>query len=44
MYHTIPDADLWIIPHAAHITASNTWRAPAFAEELRRFYSRGSAQ
>ena len=44
MYRTIPDAGLWIIPHAAHITASNTWRAPAFAEELRRFYSRGSAQ
>ena len=42
MYHTIPDADLWIIPHAAHITASNTWRAPAFAEELRRFYSRSA--
>ena len=39
-----PDAGLWIIPHAGHITASNTWRAPAFAEELRRFYSRGSAQ
>ena len=42
MYRTIPDAGLWIIPHAAHITASNTWRAPAFAEELRRFYSRGA--
>ena len=42
MYRTIPDAGLWIIPHAAHITASNTWRAPAFAEELRRFYSRSA--
>ncbi|MDO4644047.1 MAG: alpha/beta fold hydrolase [Cardiobacteriaceae bacterium] len=40
MYRTIPDAALWIIPHAAHITATNTWRAPAFTEELRRFFSR----
>lgn len=37
MYQTIPDAALWVIPNASHITASNTWRAEAFAEELIRF-------
>lgn len=40
MYHAIPHADLWILPHATHITATNTWRAAAFAEEVRRFLSR----
>lgn len=40
LYQTIPDAGLWILPFADHITASNTWRAPAFAEEIIRFLSR----
>ncbi len=37
MYNTIPTAALWIMPNASHVTASNTWRATAFAEEVRRF-------
>lgn len=40
MYRTIPNAALWVMPFATHITASNTWRAKAFAEELKRFISR----
>ncbi len=37
MYDTIPQCALWVMPKATHITASNTWRAPAFAEEISRF-------
>ena len=40
MYRAIPDAGLWIIPNASHITGSNTWRAAAFAEEIKRFISK----
>lgn len=40
MYQIIPDAGLWIIPFADHITGSNTWRSTIMAEELRRFFSR----
>ncbi|MDO4435643.1 MAG: alpha/beta fold hydrolase [Cardiobacteriaceae bacterium] len=40
MYRVIPHAELWVMPAASHITASNTWRAAAFAEEVRRFLSR----
>lgn len=42
MYHAIPDCGLWIIPCATHITGSNTWRAAAFAEEIKRFISKQS--
>jgi pimeloyl-ACP methyl ester carboxylesterase len=37
MYRTIPEADLWIIPHAAHVVAARTWRREAFQEEVVRF-------
>ncbi len=37
MQNAIADCALWIMPNASHITASNTWRASAFAEELTRF-------
>lgn len=39
MYEALPAPALWIMPAASHITASNTWRAAAFAEELKRFFS-----
>lgn len=44
MYHAIPDCGLWIMPFATHITGSNTWRAAAFAEEIKRFISKQSGQ
>lgn len=37
LYRAIPAAGLWILPFAGHITASNTWRSSAFAEEIIRF-------
>lgn len=37
MREAIPDCALWIMPNATHVTASNTWRANAFAEEIYRF-------
>lgn len=37
MYQTFPDCALWVMPKATHITASNTWRADCFAQELIRF-------
>lgn len=37
MYKTMPNASLWVLPNATHITASNTWRSEAFAQEIRRF-------
>lgn len=40
LYRTIPDCGLWIMPFASHITASNTWRSAAFAEEVIRFLAR----
>lgn len=43
LYRIIPDAGLWVIPFATHITASNTWRSGAFAEEVIRFLARRSA-
>lgn len=39
MYRTIANSALWLLPGANHITASNTWRAAAFAEEVKRFLS-----
>lgn len=40
LYRKIPDCGLWILPFASHITATNTWRAEAFAEEVVRFLGR----
>ncbi|TCO76382.1 3-oxoadipate enol-lactonase [Plasticicumulans lactativorans] len=40
MFQAIPDAGLWVMPHASHVTASNTWRADAFAQEIARFLAR----
>ncbi len=37
MKNTIPDCALWVMPNASHITASNTWRANHFSEEIFRF-------
>jgi 3-oxoadipate enol-lactonase len=36
MYETIPEADLWIIPHAGHVVAARTWRREPFGEEITR--------
>lgn len=41
LYRVIPDCGLWVMPFASHITASNTWRGEAFAEEVIRFLARG---
>lgn len=40
MYDHIPDCGLWLLPHATHVTATNTWRADAFATEVLRFLQR----
>ena len=40
MYDHIPDCGLWLLPHATHVTATNTWRAEAFATEILRFLQR----
>lgn len=37
MRTAIANCAVWIMPNATHITASNTWRAAAFAEEVNRF-------
>ena len=40
MYEAIPNSGLWVMPYASHVTASNTWRAEAFALEVTRFLQR----
>lgn len=40
LYRTITNSGLWVLPYADHITATNTWRSQAFAEEILRFLSR----
>lgn len=40
MYDAIPNSGLWVMPYASHVTASNTWRAEAFALEVTRFLQR----
>lgn len=40
MYDHIPDCGLWLLPHATHVTATNTWRAESFATEILRFLQR----
>ncbi len=37
MANAIPNSAIWIMPQASHITATNTWRAASFAEEVSRF-------
>ncbi len=37
MKNTIANCALWVMPQATHITASNTWRANHFSEEIFRF-------
>lgn len=37
MKKNIADCSLWVMPQATHVTASNTWRAGCFAEEISRF-------
>ncbi len=34
MKSAIKNSSLWVMPNATHITASNTWRAKAFSEEV----------
>lgn len=41
LYRMIPDCGLWILPFADHVTATGTWRAEGFAEEVIRFLGRG---
>ena len=40
MFEMIPNAGLWVMPCATHVTASNTWRAESFALEVTRFLRR----
>lgn len=42
MFDTLPDASLWVLPYASHITATNTWRGDCFALEITRFLQRRS--
>lgn len=44
MFQHIPDASLWVLPYATHVTATNTWRADCFALELTRFLQRRTAK
>lgn len=37
MAEAIPDSAVWVLPNASHVTATNTWRAKMFAEEVTRF-------
>lgn len=40
MFGAIPNAGLWVMPYASHVTATNTWRAESFALEVTRFLQR----
>lgn len=40
MYRTIPNADLWIMPHATHFAGTDTWRRTCFETEVLRFLRR----
>ncbi len=40
MYHHIPNAALWVLPNASHVTATNTWRSDSLTLELSRFLQR----
>jgi pimeloyl-ACP methyl ester carboxylesterase len=40
MFGAIPNAGLWVMPCATHVTATNTWRAESFVLEVTRFLQR----
>lgn len=40
MFRAIPQAGLWLLPYTTHVTATNTWRADSFAQEISRFLQR----
>ncbi len=40
IFRAIPDCGLWVLPYAGHVTATNTWRAESFAQEIARFLMR----
>lgn len=40
MRDALPDADLWVMPGASHVTGSNTWRRPIFDAEVARWLQR----
>jgi len=40
MFGAIPNAGLWVMPYATHVTATSTWRAESFALEVARFLQR----
>ncbi len=44
MFRTIPDASLWVLPYASHVTATNTWRGDCFALEITRFLQRRASK
>ena len=44
MFAHIPDASLWVLPYATHVTATNSWRADCFALEITRFLQRRAGQ
>ena len=44
MFENIPDASLWVLPYATHVTATNTWRGDCFALEITRFLQRRSSE
>ncbi len=43
MFQAIPNAGLWVLPCATHVTATSTWRAESFALEVTRFLQRREA-
>lgn len=42
MRDAIPRCALWIVPDAGHVMAMETWRKPAFTEEIARFLRRAT--
>lgn len=40
MFGAIPNCGLWVMPYTTHVTATSTWRAKSFAQEVIRFLQR----
>ncbi|MBK8184001.1 MAG: alpha/beta hydrolase [Candidatus Competibacteraceae bacterium] len=40
MLGAIPNCGLWVMPYTTHVTATSTWRAKSFAQEVTRFLQR----
>lgn len=40
MFGAIPNCGLWVMPYTTHVTATSTWRARSFAQEVTRFLLR----